>query len=127
MSRDFTLDMITRDLVPSADGWFEEDQTSAAAVVYQLEHHLDESVVDPDSGSRLHLAFELGDTDDAARFIEVETARAMGVLEQEGYISGVAVAAETSDVIGRLNARTRYVDNASAQIVDMVVDPYAGV
>lgn len=121
--KDFTLDPVTLDLVPSDDGWFEMDSTAVAAVVYQLEHEKDAWDGDPDAGSLVKKALELGATVDAQQYVLVETERALGVLAADDLISDVQVKSEASQ-FGRLVARTSFRDNSTGDRLAGVVDPF---
>lgn len=119
---DFALDPLTLDLVPSA-GWFAMDETATAAVVYQIDHERDGWDGDPEAGSLLHKAKELGASSDAVQFSAIETARAMNVLAGAELISDVAVAAKLEG-LGAMGIETSHRDNATGDLVEREVTPF---
>lgn len=125
--KDFTLDPRTLDLIPSSTGFFEMDETAASAVTYQLTHEKDQWDGDEEAGSLLHLAKELGATDEAAQYIAVEGKRALDVLANADLISEPTMAATTdSGVIGRLNAKASFRDNSTGDRLSGAVPLFGG-
>jgi hypothetical protein len=121
----FTPDPISGDLIESADGWWAEDETATAAVHCQLTHELDACPQDPNSGTRLGKAFELGDGPDGVEFVVVELQRTMGVLAEDSLIGQLEVAADRT-AAGRVEGQTSYRDLLSGQRIDLNVDPFDG-
>lgn len=126
---DFTLDPKTGDLIVGDDGWFEMAETSQAAVVYQLDHERDAWDGDPDAGSLLKKALELGGSD-AQQFAVVETTRALGALAADDVISDVQVKLGPNPAPGvppgPLVVLTSYRDNAADDRISGVVNPFGG-
>jgi phage gp46-like protein len=121
---DFKLDK-DGDMIPSADGWFEEDDSSTAVVAMQLEHHFGQWWGDPAAGSRLFLAHDQGDGPLGEEFLRVEVLRALKPVVQAGRISNLAVEVARTQP-GRLVASLSYRDTSTGQVVDAQFDPFGG-
>lgn len=119
MAHDLKFDPVSKDLIDSTDGWFEETDTSETAVWLQLESHHDAWWGDPGAGSRLHdlRSFQR----DPETLLAIEADRALAVLVEAGLIANVDVLVEPGRP-GRYNVATRCRDVSSGQLVDTFVE-----
>ncbi len=120
--KDFTPDDLSLDLVDADDGWFKEDETASFAVVCQLTHQLNASVVTPEDGSELpNLAAFSGDAL-GAEAIRVEAIRALEVLADVGLIGSVEASA-SSPAAGLVKLQTSYRDTATGELLTTTIPP----
>ncbi len=118
------IDPITRDLVDTADGWFQEATDSRTIVIWQLEATYGAWWADSTSGSRVRAIIAGADPGDI-NDVRDEVLRCLQELVKEGIISELAAVADV-DEVGRPVIVLNYRDLASGDMVDLAYVPFGG-
>lgn len=120
----FVIDPVTRDLIKTADGWFQEGTDSRTMVLWQLEATFAAWWGDATSGSRIKAVISGEDPGDITA-VRDEALRALQLLVGEGVISELTVTNDV-DETGRPVILLNYRDAASGSFVDLAYVPFGG-
>jgi hypothetical protein len=123
-SLSLVIDPITRDLIDTPDGWFQEATDSRTEVMWQLESTLNTWWGDASSGSRVRSLISGEDPGDALA-VRDEVLRALQPLVVDGIISELVVTNDV-DESKRVVILINYRDRSSGSLVDLNYVPFLG-
>lgn len=120
----FVIDPITRDLIETSDGWFQESTDSRTMVLWQLEATFATWWGDSTSGSRCKQLIS-GENPGDIVAVKDEALRALQLLVNDGIISQLSASTDV-DETGRSVVVLNYYDASSGSFVDLAYVPFGG-